>query len=84
MKKENYEDIFKKFIEYGSGFRIEGERVYDKKGEPLIYRLRMSGMIYPNGYEIVGYDLEKLMKQAMRDGNKFIKRNKNKLYGISE
>jgi len=69
---------FNKFKEYGSGFRIDGERVYDEKGEPLIYHLFMYGLIYPKGYEIIGYDLEKLMKQAMRDGDRFIKKLKIK------
>lgn len=63
-------ETFKEFIKWGSGFTIDAERDYKTKGEPLIYHLFMFGLHYPDKYEIVGRDLEKLMKQAIRDGKK--------------
>jgi hypothetical protein len=62
--------LWRRFIQYGSGFKIEAERDYQSKGTPLVYRLRMYGLIYPEGYELIGEDIEKLLKQAIKDVKK--------------
>jgi hypothetical protein len=66
--------LWKRFIQYGSGFEIKAERDYQSRGTPLVYHLRMYGFIYPDGYELIGEDLEKLLKQVIKDGKKGIKR----------
>ena len=67
-------DIWDKFIKYGSSFEIEGEK--DNHDSSVIYyHLRMFGLIYPSGYEIVGKDINKLIKQAIKDGDNFINNN---------
>lgn len=63
--------LWNKFVKYGSGFVLEADRDYEIKSEPLIYHLHMYGLIYPDNYEIIGYDLKKLLVKAMRDGDKF-------------
>jgi hypothetical protein len=70
--------LWQQFIQYGSGFRLEAERDYHTKGEPLFYHLKMFGLIYPDGYELVGYSLEKLLKQAIKDGKKRFEEFKEK------
>ena len=64
---------WKQFIDYGSGFEIEGQRDYKAKGEPLIYHLKMFGLIYSKHYELVGKNLNRLLNQAIKDGQKFHK-----------
>lgn len=66
-------DIWDTFAEYGSGFTLEAERLYDEKGEPLYYRLKMYGLAYPEGYEITGYNISRLLKRAIKDGKKRIR-----------
>lgn len=68
MKSKFWEE----FLGYGSGFEIEGMRDCQKKENPMVFHLRMFGLIYPDGYELVGSDLERLLAQAMRDGDKKI------------
>lgn len=63
--------LWNKFIQYGSGFVIEAERDYKQKGEPLIYHLRCFGLLYPDNFELVGEDLEKLLKEAIKVAEKF-------------
>lgn len=66
--------LWQEFIKYGSGFELEAERDYQAKGKPLIYHLKMFGLIYPDDYELMGRDLEKLLKQAMKDGKRKLKK----------
>jgi len=70
-------ELWEKFTEWGSGFRIEAERDYKIKNEPLVFHLFMYGIHYKEDYEIIGYDLEKLLKQAIRDGEKSMSNFKN-------
>lgn len=69
--------LWKEFIEWGSGFRIEAERDYKIKGEPLFFHLFMYGIHYKEDYEIMDYNLEKLLKRAIRDGEKSMNKFKN-------
>ena len=71
-KKTCLDKIWLEFIKYGSGFKFEGERDFDKKGSPYIYHLHMYGLWYPDDYELVGTNLQKLLKQAIKDGEKFM------------
>ena len=66
MEKE----IWQEFIKWRSGFQLEAERDYKKKGWPLYFRLRMFGLYYPDNYELVGKDLNKILKQAIKDRKK--------------
>lgn len=67
--------LWNKFVTYGSGFVLEADRDYDIKGKPFIYHLQMSGLCYPDNYEIIGYKLEKLMEKAIKDGEKEINKH---------
>lgn len=49
---------------------ISADRLYDEEGEPLYYHLRVFGLHYPDDYELTGYDLEALMREAIRDCEK--------------
>lgn len=63
-------EIWQEFIEWGSGWILEAERDYKKKNNPLCYHLNMFGLHYPDNYELVGYNLQELLKQAIKDGRK--------------
>ncbi len=65
--------VWKEFIKWGSGFELEAERDYKASNESLIYHLFMYGLCYDDGYEIVGTNLDKLLKQAIEDGKKALK-----------
>lgn len=69
MKKE----IWEEFIKWGSGWKLEADRDYKQKGNPFCFHLKMFGLYYPDNYELVGRDLEKLLKQAIKDGSKRLK-----------
>ena len=73
---KTFEEVWKEFIDYGSGFKLEAERDYKTKREPVYYHLFMYGLVYPTGYEIVGTNLKKLLLQTMKDGNQEFKRLK--------
>ena len=62
--------IWQEFIKWGSGFKIEAGRDYKEKGEPLIYHLFMYGLLYDDDYELVGKNLNKLLKTAIKDGQR--------------
>lgn len=66
--------LWKQFIEYGSGFDLEMERAEGN----TYFHLKMYGLCYPEGYELVGEDIEELMEQAIKDGDENIKRLKKK------
>jgi hypothetical protein len=58
--------IWNKFIKYGSGFTLEAERDYKKRGEPLVYHLFLYGLWTDDENEFVGEDLNVLMKEAIK------------------
>ena len=66
-------ELWAEFITFGSGFNLEAERLYDEEGEPMYYHLSMEGIAYPDGYEIVGYDINELLEKAIEDGKRVMK-----------
>ena len=44
----NFETLWLEFIQYGSGFFLEGDRDYKAEGAPLVYRLKVFGLHYPD------------------------------------
>ena len=61
--------VLKEFLEWGSGFNLEAERDYSKKGDPLVYHLNCYGL-YSQHKEYIGKDLEKVLKKAISDYKK--------------
>ena len=55
---------------------ISADRLYDEEGEPLYYHLKMFGLHYPDDYELLGYDLDALMREAIRDCEKSMREYK--------
>jgi len=70
MKKE----LWQEFIKWGSGFNLEAEREFEERGKPLYFHLKMFGFHYPSNYELTGKNLNKLLKQAIKDGEKSLKK----------
>ena len=68
--------LWKEFIQWGSGFKLEAERLYDEKNEPLFYRLTMYGLAYKFD-EIIGEDIEKVLKEAIEKGKKNLRESVN-------
>lgn len=68
--KAQLDTLWREFTKYGSGFKLEGERIYDEKGQPVFYHLHMYGLVYPNNYELVGETLTELLQQAIDDGKR--------------
>ena len=62
--------LWEKFLKYGSGFDLEAEREYDKPSQPYFYHLRCYGLAFPTDYELLGFNLDKLLKKAIEDGQK--------------
>lgn len=62
-------ELWPQFTRYGSGWTLEAERDYKAAGSPLIYHLRMFGVVYPDHYELVGDDPPTLLRQAIADGD---------------
>ena len=58
---------------YGSGFNLDADRDYHQKGDPLIFHLRCFGMVFDDNYEGVGKDLNKLVREAVKNAKKNIK-----------
>ena len=71
--KELDTKLWNEFCDYGSGFELEAERDFKVKTQPLIFHLKMYGLHYKDGYELVGTDLNKLLKQAIKDAQKSVK-----------
>ena len=68
--------LWQEFIKWGSGFNIEAERDYKKKDKPFIYHLFMYGLHYENDYELIGKNLDDLLKTAIKDGELSVKKFK--------
>lgn len=80
-------ELWNDFMTYGSGFKLEAERDYDHKDQPLIFHLTMYGLVYPTDYELVGTNLNKLFKKAIVDGKKNFKemlKHQNKVLANNE
>jgi hypothetical protein len=81
MKKQLIDnEIWSEFIKWGSAFELEAERLYDEPGVPYVFQIHMYGLYYPSQYEIIGKDINKLMRQAIKDG----KKNRDKIKKLSE
>ncbi len=75
MSKLTIDSLLEQLKGYGSGVDIEGERDYKTKGSPLVWHVRMYGLIYPEWYEVVDRSLQKALAQVLADSRKFEKKH---------